>query len=70
MINHTANKNVESVKLMIDSINIDRVYEFNLISLTVNGNVNWKSHINTISNKVSKNIGILNKLKHFLPLRT
>ncbi len=29
---------------------------------------NWKSHINKISNTISKSIGILNKLKHFLPL--
>ncbi len=49
---------------------IDRVHEFNFLGLTMNENLNWKSHINKISNKVSKCIGILNKLKHFLPLKT
>ena len=30
--------------------------------------LNWKSHVETISNKCSKTIGVLNKLKYFLPL--
>ncbi len=55
---------------MIDNIKIDRVHEFNFLGLTMNGNLNWKSHINKLSDKVSKCIGILNKLKHFLPLTT
>ncbi len=70
MIFHKANNNVESLELMIDNIKIDSVHEFNCLGLTMNENLNWKSHINKISNKVSKCIGILNKLKHFLPLKT
>ncbi len=60
MIFHTANKNVESLELMIDNIKIDSVHEFNCLGLTMNENLNWKSHINKISNKISKCIGILN----------
>ena len=30
--------------------------------------LNWKSHVEHISNKWSKTIGVLNKLKYFLPL--
>ncbi len=70
MIFHTANKNVESLELMIDNIKIDRVHEFNFLGLTMNENLNWKSHINKIWNIVSKCIGIVNKLKYFLPLKT
>ncbi len=44
------------------------VYEFNFLGLTINENLNWKSHINKIDNKISKNMGILNKLKYFFPL--
>ncbi len=33
MIVHTANKNVESLELMIDSKTIDRIYEFNFLGL-------------------------------------
>ena len=30
--------------------------------------LNWKSHFEQISNNCSKTIGVLNKLKYFLPL--
>ncbi len=55
---------------MIDNTKIERVYKLNFLGLTLNENLNWKNHINKISNKISKTIGILNKLKHFLPLKT
>ena len=38
------------------------------MGLTVNGNPSWKAHIDIISNKLSKYTGILNKLKHYLPI--
>ncbi len=47
---------------------IDKVKEFNCLGLTLDDNVNWKSHINIISNKISKNMGMLNKLKYVLPI--
>jgi hypothetical protein len=68
MIFHTPQKKVYPLQLIIDNTAIERVYEFNFLGLTINENLNWKSHINKISNKISKSMGILNKLKHFLPL--
>ncbi len=55
---------------MIDDTKIERVYELNFVGLTLNENLNWKNNINKISNNSFKTIGILNKLKHFLPLKT
>ncbi len=52
---------------MIDDTIIERVQEFNFLGLTLNENLNWKNHINKISNIISRRIGILNKLKYFLP---
>ncbi len=40
----------------------------NFLCLTINENMNPKSHIYKISNWSSTGMGILNKLKHFLPL--
>ncbi len=40
----------------------------NFLCLTINENMNPKSHIYKISNRSSTGMGILNKLKHFLPL--
>ena len=28
----------------------------------------WKVHIDNLSNKIARNVGVLNKLKHFLPV--
>ncbi len=70
MIFQIANKNVESLELMTYIITIDRIHSFYFISLTMNDNFNWKSHINKMSNKVYKCVGILHKLKHFVPLKT
>ncbi len=68
MIFHTSRKEVYSLQLEIADVKIERVQDFNFIGLTLNENLNWKSHINDISNTISKSMGILNKLKHFLPL--
>ena len=46
--------------LQIAETNIEFVDNFNFIGLTT-------SHINILSAKISKTIGILNSLKHFLP---
>ena len=42
--------------------------ELNFLGLTLGANVTWKKHINKIANKCSKTTGVLNKLKHLLPL--
>ncbi len=42
---------------MIDTI-FERVHEFNFLGLTLNEHLNWNTHINKISNKVSKSMGI------------
>ncbi len=70
MIFHSHKRKVESLQLIINNTEIERVQELNFLGLTLDEHLNWNSHINKISSKVSKNIGILNKLKHFLPLKT
>ncbi len=70
MIFHTHMKWVPSFVLIIDDADIEKVSNFNFLGLTINEHLNWKSHIDNISNKISKNIGIINKLKHILPLKT
>ncbi len=70
MIFHTNRKNVKPLHLMIDETTIERVAEFNFLGLTLDENLSWKSHINNISNRISKSMSILNKLKHFIPIKT
>ncbi len=70
MIFHTKKKNVESFNLKIDNVIIERVTEFNFLRLTLDEHLTWKCHINKLSSKISQCMGILNRLKHFLPTQT
>ena len=52
--------------LQIDGTNIECVNYF--LCIITNNHLNWESHINKIANKIIKTIGILDNLKHVLPL--
>ena len=40
---------------------------FNFLGIIINKHLNWTSHVDMLSAKLSKTIGILNTLKHDLP---
>ena len=54
-------------KININGIDLERVTDFNFLGLTINENLSWNSHIEKISNKISRYNGVLSRLKHFLP---
>ena len=60
------NKNVQTLTLKIDNINIEQVKEFNYLGLIIDANLNWKRHTEKNSNACSKKIGILNKVKRVI----
>ncbi len=68
MIFHMPQKRIKKLSLQIDCIKIDRVTDFNFLGLIINENLNWKMHVEKVANGISKTIGILNRLKHVLPL--
>ncbi len=70
MIFHTNKKKFQSLTLNIDNDNIERVAEFNFLGLTLDEHLTWKCDVNKISNKISQCMGILNRLKQFLPIQT
>ena len=68
MIFHHPNKLIpQNLQIKINETFIERVSEFCFLGLVLNENLNWKTHVDKISNKISKYTGILNRLKHFLP---
>jgi hypothetical protein len=67
MIFHMPNKIIDYPELKINEVPITYVKEFNFLGIVINENLNWKSHVDFISKKISKVVGILNKLKHTLP---
>ncbi len=68
MIFHMPQKRINQLHLNIENIAIDQVSDFKLLGLTINEHLNWKSHTDKLSNKSSKTMGVLNKLKHFVSL--
>ena len=66
----TRNKSISSIKVTINNEQIQKVPEFSFLGVTLNENISWRSHIDKISNKISRIIGLLCKLKHILPLFT
>ena len=54
-------------KLIINDSVIERVREFNFLGLTINESLNWSSHCSKIANKISRTLGVMNRLKRYLP---
>ena len=38
------------------------------LGITIDEHLDWKIHIDNLSNKIARNVGVLIKLKHFLPV--
>ncbi len=70
MIFHTINKRIPNFEIKIEGDIIERVSEFNFLGITLDDQLRWNKHIDKIANKISRNIGILNCLKHFIPIST
>ena len=54
--------------LMINNTLIEQVTEFNFLGLTVNEFMIWNSHTQKIANKISRTLGVMNRLKRYLPI--
>ena len=67
MIFTSKNRTPVTCSLKVNDIQIEKVSEFSFLGITLDDNLTWHNHINKIANKKSRNIGLLYKLKHFLP---
>ena len=55
--------NILNFKLFLNNEVIPRVESFKFLGVVICSNLSWKNHINLISNKISKSLGIINRLK-------
>ena len=58
---------MKAPKLKICESEIACVDSFDILVITLDKHLNWKPHVDKISNKISKTLGILNRLKFYLP---
>ena len=70
IIFHSFRKQIDNIipEIKLKDDVIEKVNSFNFLGITLDENLNWNLHINRISIKISRCIGILCKLKHFIPL--
>ena len=64
---HKAPKHVPHLHLQINNNEISRVDTFNFLGLQKNENLKWNTHIDHISQKMSRIIGLLNQMKMIFP---
>ena len=69
MVFHYHQKNVDKYipELSIYGHFIERVTQFNFLGLTIDENLNWQAHIQKVSNRISRALGVLSKVKRYLP---
>ena len=70
MVFHNKNKYIsyKIVKLKLLESSIERVEYYNFLEVTLDKNLNWKPLMDNISIKLSRAVGILYKMKHYLPI--
>ena len=64
MVLHINQRNVTYPNLVINNSIIERVYHFNFLGIMLSYNMTWDVHINHISKKISKAIGIWSWWSH------
>ena len=72
MIFHYRQRNISSLIpiLKINNNIIKQVTEFDFLGTIFDQNLNWNKHVQKVANKVSRTIGLLNRLKRILPQNT
>ena len=66
---HQTSKPENSIKVILDNVELSRVNKTKFLGVLIDENLTWKDHIDAISKAMSRNVGMINKLKHFVPKR-
>ena len=56
----------EEPKISIENRDIERVYKTKFLGVVIDSKLNWRYHIDYISNRISKSSGIIVKVKKHL----
>ena len=64
-----SNINELDENVILDSTALERVSHTKFLGVLIDDCLTWKNHIDCVSKTISCNIGVMNKLKHFVPTR-
>ena len=62
-------QSVSNVDIILDKTKLKRVDKTKFLGVTIDENLSWKNHIDGITKTISRNIGMINKLKFIIPER-
>ena len=65
----TAVKNYENFNVTLNNTVLGRVKFTKFLDVLIDECLTWKNHIDCVSKTISRNIGVMNKLKHSIPYR-
>ena len=60
---------LEQIDITLDDTLLERVKCTKFLGVLIDECLTWKNHIDCICKTISRNIGVMNKLKHFVPDR-
>ena len=65
----TSTKTREDLNVLLDNTVLERVKFTKFFGVLIDECLIWKNHIDCILKTISRNIGVMNKLKHYIPYR-
>ena len=68
MIFHRKQKQISELNIAINDTDIEQVESLFFLGLHIYESLSWKTHTDTVRNKVSKVVGILYRLKDIFPM--
>ena len=60
--NHKLSRLDESASIILDNTNLKRVNDTKFLGVTIDENINWTNHIETISKNISRGVGLSTNL--------
>ena len=66
---HKTNVNTGDQCIILDNTKLERVKQTKFLGVIIDENLTWKNQIDNIAKNISRVIGLLYKLKHFVPER-
>ena len=70
MIFRPKNKIIADLNLFLDGHKLERVTNFDFLGIVVDECLTWNNHIHKIQMKISKTVGVMNRIKAYLPSET
>ena len=69
MLFHFRQRNIDHLvpTLEINGHVIERVKEFDFLGLTIDEHLNWNAHVQKISNKIARALGVISRLTLIIP---